>query len=546
MTGPAEPAAYDSTITKQRYRTALVVIGLMCGMLLGAIDQTVVATAMPTVVGYLGGFSLITWVTTAYMLTSTATLPIFGKLSDLYGRRLFYLVGLGLFMVGSALCGAAKTMPQLVLFRGLQGIGGGAMVPVAQTIIGDIFPGAQRARMQGVFTALFGVASILGPQVGGWIVDFWDWRWVFYINIPVGLTAAILIGLFLREYKEQGTRNIDYLGSAAVVGAAVFLLLGLVQGGKDYPWMSAPIIGRFAAAAGFIILFIFAESVAKEPILPLDLFKDRVFAVCNFVGFFMGLALFGAVVFVPLFMQGVVGISASDAGMVMTPMMFTVVLSSLLGGWLVSRVGYRTQTVLGMGVLAAGFYLMSLLTPDNSWQQALGAALVAGIGLGLVMPIIVLAVQGSFPKERRGVVTSSTAFFRSIGGTMGVAILGVIMNNRSAGLIRDRLAAMAGSAPPEMTSVLNQLRSMTDIDPQSPFAILVNKGAQNTIPAQFLAPVTRMLKDVLSQSIRTVFLVAMGVIIAGAVTALFMGHARLDVDGEPSERVITGPADWAE
>lgn len=511
----------------QRYRTAFVVAGLMFGMLLGAVDQTVVGTAMPTIVGYLGGFSLITWVTTAYMLTSTASLPIFGKLSDMYGRRLFYLLGLGLFLTGSALCGAAQTMPQLILFRGLQGIGGGAMVPIAQTIVGDIFPAAKRARWQGIFTALFGLASILGPQLGGWMVDYWNWRWVFYINLPIGLTAATLIGVFLRESKDSGPRNVDYLGAGAVVGAVVFLLLGLVQGGKDYPWTSLQILGRFAAAAAFAVLFVIAELRAKEPILPLDLFKDRVFAVTNTVGFFIGLGMFGVVVFIPLFMQGVIGFSASNAGAIMTPMMITLVLASMVGGWLALRVGYRTQMTLGMGIITTGFYLMSRLTPDTSKLQAVGSMLVVGFGLGLVMPILVLAVQDSFPKERRGVVTSSTAFFRSIGGTIGVTVLGVVMNNKALSLVRARLDSI-GSVPPAYAPLMVNFQAAVARDPESLFAVLVNREAQKAIPAQLLAPVMRTAQEILSKSIQTVFLVGLALVGAGTVAALFMGRARLN------------------
>jgi len=510
-----------------RYRTALVVTGLLFGMLLGAIDQTVVGTAMPTIVGYLGGFSLITWVTTAYMLTSTASLPVFGKLSDMYGRRLFYLLGLGVFVVGSALCGAARTMPELIFFRGLQGIGGGAMVPIAQTIIGDLFPAAERARWQGVFTALYGVASILGPQVGGWIVDYWDWRWVFYINLPVGLTAAALIGIFLKESRDARQRDVDYLGAAAVVGAVVFLLLGLVQGGKDYPWMSLQIVGRFVAAAVFSVLFVFAELRAKEPILPLDLFKERVFTVSNIIGFLMGLGLFGVVVFIPLFMQGVVGFSASDAGTIMTPMMITIVLASVVGGWLALRVGYRAQMTTGMGIITAGFYLMSRLSPDTSKAQAIGSILVAGFGLGLVMPILVLAVQDSFPKERLGVVTSSTTFFRSIGGTIGVTALGAVMNHRALSLVRARMASFSSTVPPAYAPMMADFRAGVTRDPESLFAILVNKGAQRAIPDQLLAQVTRMAQEILSQSIRTVFLAGLVLVGAGTLAALFLGRARL-------------------
>ncbi|MHB0886963.1 MAG: MDR family MFS transporter [Bacillota bacterium] len=524
----SNPSSSSVASFAERHRTTFIVIGLMFGMLLGAIDQTVVGTAMPTIVGYLGGFSLITWATTAYMLTSTASLPIFGKLSDLYGRRLFYLLGLGVFVGASALCGAAQSMPQLILFRALQGIGGGAMVPIAQTIVGEIFPGAQRAQWQGIFTALFAVASIIGPQVGGWIVDLWDWRWVFFVNLPVGLIAAVLVGVFLKETKDGRDRNVDYVGATAVVGAVVFLLLGLVQGGKDYPWLSLPIIARFAAATAFTTIFVLAERRAKEPILPLDLFEERVFTVTNIVGFLMSLGMFGVVVFIPLFVQGVVGFSPSNAGAVMTPMMLVLVLASLVGGWLVLRAGFRTQMTLGMSIITGGFYLLSRLTPDTSKLQAVGSMLVVGFGLGLIMPILVLAVQEVFPKERLGVVTSSTAFFRSIGGTIGVTVLGVVMNHRALALIRERMVTFSPAIPATHWSILAGFKAKVTQDPESLFAVLVNRSAQRALPPELLAPVMRMAKEILSQSIQTVFLVGLGLVAAGTVAALFMGRARLN------------------
>lgn len=533
--GPVEAKASSSNPSSssdrsfiERHRKTFIVVGLMFGMLLGAVDQTVVGTAMPTIVGYLGGFSLIAWATTAYMLTSTATLPVFGKLSDLYGRRLFYLLGLGVFVGASALCGFAQSMPQLIVFRALQGIGGGAMVPIAQTIVGDIFPGAQRARWQGIFTALFAIASIIGPQIGGWIVDLWNWRWVFFVNLPVGLIAAVIVGVFLSETKDGHDRNVDYLGATAVIGAVVFLLLALVQGGKDFPWLSLPSITRFIAAAGFTALFIFAERRANEPILPLDLFKVRLFTVTNIVGFLMSLAMFGAVVFVPLFIQGVVGFSPSDAGAIMTPMMIVVVLASLLGGWLVLRMGFRTQMTLGMGIITGGFYLMSRLSPYTTKLQAVESILVVGFGLGLIMPILVLAVQEAFPKEKLGVVTSSTAFFRSIGGTIGVTVLGVVMNHRALGLIRERMITFAPALPGAYAPALATFKEQITRDPESLFAVLTNRTAQQALPAQLLAPAMRMAKEILSQSIQTVFLVALGLLAAGTVAALFMGRARLN------------------
>jgi len=359
------------------------------------------------------------------------------RLADLFGRRVVYITGLFVFMIGSALCGTSHNMTELIIYRGLQGIGGGIMMPMAMTIVGDIFPPDKRGKWQGVMGAMFGLSSIVGPTIGGWIVDNSSWHWVFYVNLPVGILAAVTIFLGLHGEKPMKDKVvIDYAGAGTLVVGIVSFLLGLSLGGKKYPWGSWQIIGLFSSAFVFLPAFILIEKKAEDPILSLDLFKNKVFTVTNIVGFLMGLGMFGAIVFLPLFMQGVIGVSATKSGNTMIPMMFAMILTSILGGQLITKIGFRTQLTAGMSFMAAGFYLLSTMTVNSTQLVAISYIVVLGLGMGLVMPTLTIAIQNAFPPEQRGVVTSSSQFFRSIGGTLGVTVLGVIMNHRSIGLLQ--------------------------------------------------------------------------------------------------------------
>lgn len=514
-------------MTMTKNRRTVIIIGLMMGMLLGALDQTIASTAMPTIVGELGGLSHMTWVTTAYMLAATAIVPIVGKLADLYGRRRWYLIGMTTFIIGSALCGAAQSMTQLIIFRGIQGIGGGMLMPIAQTIIGDIFPGAARARMQGVFGAVFGLASILGPKLGGWMVDEWNWRWVFYINLPLGILAVIVMAFALKESVGQERRSVDYLGSLTMAAGTCLVLLGLVEGGSSYPWGSWQIVSMLGGGVALWVAFVLIEARAAEPILPLDLFQNRVFTVANAVVFLMGLGMFGALIFIPLFMQGVVGVSASDAGSVMTPMMLGMITASVLGGRLLLKIGYRTQLVAGMSIMAVGFYLMSTMGVGTTQSVATTFMVVTGLGLGFVMPTTTIAVQNAFPANRRGVVTSATSFFRSIGGTLGITILGVVMNNRASDLISSKMGPLMANLPATAAPALAPIKEMIDKDPQMMFGLLLRPEMLETVPPAMREPLVQILKESLASSLHTVFLVGLSLVGVGIVVSLFMGNARL-------------------
>jgi EmrB/QacA subfamily drug resistance transporter len=499
-----------------RHRNILIT-GLIIAMLFGALDGTIVGTAMPRIVGELGGLSLMTWLTTAYMLTSTTVVPIAGKLADLLGRRVIYVTGLVIFMVGSALCGMANDMTELIIYRGLQGIGGGIMMPMAMVVIGDVFTGKERAKWQGVFGGLYGLASVIGPQIGGFIVDHLNWRWVFYINLPVGILATIFIAMGLSKYKAEGPVKFDLAGMFTMVVGVVSLLLALTFGGDKYEWTSWQIIALFAVALVFLTLFVFVERKAEEPILPMHLFKHRTFTVLNGIGFLMSVGMFGAIMFVPFFMQGVVGVSATQSGTIMTPMMITMIIGSIVGGRMVYKIGVKSQLFIGMVVMAAGFGLLSTMGVDTSQFTATLYMIILGIGMGLVMPILTLALQESFPKSELGVVTSSSQFFRAIGGTFGMTVLGAIMNHRSSQLLDDRLMPMLRSLPAQAKGMVDRFAHMIHDDPQGLYSVLLSPEALAKIPPQMRETFVPILKQSLVDSLQSVFLFGLIFVIGGTV-----------------------------
>ncbi|CAN2255197.1 multidrug efflux MFS transporter MdtP [Bacillus vallismortis] len=511
---------------KQSKRT-LLITGLVIAMFFSALDGTIVGTAMPKIVGDLGGLSMMTWLTTAYLLTSTTVVPIAGKLADLLGRRIVYVSGLIIFMAASALCGMANNMTELIIFRGLQGIGGGIMMPMAMIVIGDLFTGKQRAKFQGVFGAIYGLASVIGPQIGGWIVDSLNWKWVFYINLPVGIIAVIFIARGLQGRQQTGPINFDIAGIFTMIVGVVSLLLALSFGGKDYAWGSWQILGLFALALIGIVSFIIVESKAKEPILPMYLFKNRTFTFLNLIGFFMSIGMFGAITFVPFFMQGIVGVSASESGTIMTPMMISMIITSIIGGQLVYKIGIKPQIITGMLIMAGGFLLLTTLDLDTSKLVATSYMAIIGLGMGLVMPILTLALQESFSKEELGVVTSSSQFFRSIGGTFGITMLGAVMNARSGNLLTDKLVPYLDSLPAQASSFADQLKSMIDTNPQGLLQSLFSPDALKQIPAAFSSHIMPILKTSLMDSLHSVFYTGLIFIAVGAVFTLFLKPIKL-------------------
>ncbi|BBW97734.1 MDR family MFS transporter [Geobacillus icigianus] len=507
-----------------RHRS-LLITGLVIAMLFAALDGTIVGTAMPRIVGELHGLGIMTWLTTAYMLTSTTVVPIAGKLADLLGRRLVYVSGLVIFMIGSALCGMANDMTQLILYRGLQGIGGGIMMPMAMVVIGDVFTGKERAKWQGVFGGLYGLASVLGPQVGGFIVDHLSWRWVFYINLPVGIVATVLIAMGLSKHKAEGPVKFDVAGMTTLTVGVVSLLLGLTFGGDRYPWGSWQIISLFALAAAGFVLFALAEKRAAEPIIPLWLFRNRAFTLLNGIGFFMSIGMFGAIMFVPFFMQGIIGVSATQSGTIMTPMMITMIISSVIGGRLVYRIGVKPQLIIGMAVMVAAFGLLGTMGIDTSKWTATLYMMILGLGTGLVMPILTLALQESFSKSELGVVTSSSQFFRSIGGTFGMTVLGAVMNERSSALLDERLMPKLEALPAQAKGLVDRFADMIHSDPQGLYSVLFSPETMAKIPAPLRDMFVPVLKQSLVDSLQAVFWFGLAFIAVGLL--LVFGLKRI-------------------
>ncbi len=515
-------------------RRNILLAGLFLGLFFASLDQTVVGTAMPRIIGDLGGLSIMAWVTTAYMLTSTTVVPIAGKLADLFGRRIVYVIGITVFMIGSALCGTSTNMTELIVFRALQGIGGGIMMPMSMTIVGDIFPPEERGKWQGLMGGIFGLSSVVGPTIGGYIVDNSSWQWVFYINLPVGVLAAVAIFAGLKGEKALVEKVvIDYAGAATLIISTVSLLLGLNLGGTDYPWLSWQIIGLRLLAAITGILFIVAETRAQEPILSLDLFKKRTFTVTNIVGFLMGLGMFGSLMFLPLFLQGVIGVSATSSGNTMLPMMFAMIGASTLGGWLVTKVSFRSLFVSGMSLMAIGFYLLSTMTVATSQLVAIVYIILIGLGMGLIMPTVTIAVQSAFGPRQRGVATSATQFFRSIGGTLGITLLGVVFNYRSIALMEEELFPLVASRPDLQSGPLGSMLAEAHSNPQSLFNILLSHDTIQQIPLEVQQILLPPLKITLADSLQTVFFVAMAVTIVGVAISFLMGSAGIEKKNKP-------------
>ena len=412
-------------------RLWLVLGALMLGMLLAALDQTIVATALPTIVGDLGGASNLSWIVTSYLLASTASTPLWGKLGDMYGRKRVFQAAILIFLVGSALSGLSQSMGELIAFRAVQGIGGGGLLIGAQTIVGDVVAPADRGRYQGLFGAVFGVASVLGPLAGGLLVDNASWRWIFYINLPLGIVALLVTGAFLPTTQRRVAHVIDYLGAALVTAGTTSLVLMTSLGGTTYAWGSAQIVSLGVAGVVLLALFVATERRADEPILPMRLFKNRVFGASSALGFVVGFAMFGTIVFLPLYLQIVKGVNPTVSGLWLLPMMIGVLLTSVASGQLISRTGrYKIFPIIGTAVMTIGLLLLSRLGPDTSWLDASLYMFVFGAGLGSVMQVTVIAVQNAVDYENLGAATSGVTYFRQIGGSFGTAVFGSIFANR--------------------------------------------------------------------------------------------------------------------
>jgi len=524
-----------------------LIIGLLLGLFFASLDQTVVGTAMPRIIGELGGLDILTWVSIAYMLTSTSIVPIAGKLADIFGRRVIYVIGIGIFMAGSALCGTSANMTQLILFRGLQGVGGGIMMPLSMTIVGDIFPPDKRGKWMGFMGALYGLSAVVGPIIGGYIVDHTTWRWVFYINLPVGILAAITIYLGLRGEKPLKDKVvIDYAGAFTLIISVVSMLLALTVGGKELPWTSFQVISLFICSAVFAVVFIRIENRAADPVLSLHFFRNRNFTVTNIVGFLMGMGMFGSIMFLPLYLQGVIGMSATKSGSMIIPMMFSIILSSIVTGRLIKFLQFRVFFITGMLLMAVGFFLSANMTQFTSEAQIIFNIVISGIGIGIIMQSVTIAVQNAFPVEERGVATSSTQFFRSIGATLGMAVLGALMNYRSISILQNDLFPKINGIKALNTGVIGSSIEKAHTNPQSLFNLLLKPDMFNRLNADMKNALVVPLKFALADSLRLVFLAAAFIALAGAFIGYFVGNDRISkppkVEADEREFEMINPA----
>ncbi|MEK4269360.1 MULTISPECIES: MDR family MFS transporter [Bacillus] len=462
----------------QHQRLGLIVAGLLLAILMASMDNTIVVTAMGTIVGDLGGLDSFVWVVSAFMVAEMAGMPIFGKLSDMYGRKRFFLFGSILFMAGSALCGTAASIEQLSIYRAIQGIGGGALIPIAFTIIFDIFPPEKRGKVSGLFGAVFGLSSIFGPLIGAYITDYISWHWVFYINLPLGLISFLLILLFYKEAKQHEKQKIDWFGAITLVGAVVCLMFALELGGEKYAWDSSIILLFFGGSAILFICFFLIERKASEPIISFEMFKNRLFAASTLVALCYGATFISATIQIPIFVQGVYGDSATNSGLILLPMMLGSVISAQIGGFLTTKMSYRNIMLISGLLLVTGFSLLSTLHTGTPRLLLTGYMIVVGLGVGFSFSVLSMAAIHHFGPRQRGSATSTSNFLRSLGMTVGASIFGMLQKNSFSEQMSD---LFTGAEMPGLSSQhdANQILS----------------SARSSIPADILNRITEALSN---------------------------------------------------
>ena len=515
--------------TLSRRRIVLVLISVILGMLLSALDQTIVGTALPKIVQtFPNGVERYVWVTTGYLLAAAASMPVWGKLSDAYGRKPFYAIGMIVFVAGSALSGQSHTMTELIAFRAFQGLGAGAMMPISQAIVGDVFPPAQRARFMGVLMSVFGFAMIIGPLLGGWITDNISWRWVFYVNLPVGIVAIVFCLWALPGHVALHKHRLDYAGSVLLVAAAVPLLLGFSWAGVTYPWLSWQVIGAWASSAAAWAMFFWWELRASEPIINPRLFGNRIFTISSAASSLQNAAMFGAIMFVPLFVQIVQGHSATNSGIILMPMMFAAIVASVAAGQLMARNGrYKALVIAGFAAVAIGAYLLSRLTIDSGRTTLWLDTAMLGLGLGVAMSAFTTIVQNQYPVHRLGEVSASLQFFRMIGSTVGLAVFGSVLNNRVTANVPHNVPSPVVHGL--QAAGLDNANALGSTQAQNAIAMIVAKVSQalGEPAARLGASVAYGLRLSLEQAINTLFVVSTVIGVVGLVIVVFLPEVRL-------------------
>ena len=522
-----------------RRETVLAVAGLMLALFLVALDQTVVGTALPKIIADLNGFEHYAWVTTAYLLASTAMIPVIGKLGDIYGRKWFIISGVAIFLAASALCGAAWGMTELILFRGLQGLGAGMIFSNIFTSVADIFPDpARRAKYQGVFFSVFALTSVIGPTMGGWITDNLSWRWVFYINLPLGVFSLFALPVVLHQSARRLGVKIDYRGAATITASVVSLLLALSWVGEGYDWDATRVVIGFVVAGILFAAFIPVELKATEPVIPLSLFKSRVFSSAALLMFMVGIAMFGVILYTPLFVQGVLGKTATGSGTVLTPLVLSMTAMGIICGQIIARVKrIKPFMIAGSIVMTFGVYLLTTLDVDSTQRNVALSLMVTGFGLGPLMPSATLAVQSTVEKRLLGVATSATQFIRSLGSTVGTAVIGSLVTSGYADYL-------VNNAPPQAPGrLIDALK-----DPNA----LVSDQARNSLDRvasafpggeQLVEQILQVSREGLSDSLHDGFIFTLVAVSAAIVATLLMKNIRLGEEGNEAAPVAApGPS----
>jgi len=526
ITGASEPAGH-LTDGMSRWATIGVVAGTMMALLLAALDQTIVGTAMPRIIADLNGLNYYAWVVTAYLVASTITVPIAGKLGDLFGRKPFLLAGMIGFVVASALCGQSHNMLELIIFRSIQGLFGGILFATVFAVIGDLFPPARRARLQGLFGAVFGLSSILGPTAGGYITDNLGWRWVFYVNLPIGIVAVLLVLATMPTVRSKASlRDIDFLGAAALTGGLIPLMVALSIT-RDHAWTSPAVMGLLGVAAVLLAAFFVIEKRSEHPIVPFALFKNATFSVSMIAGFLTGFGMFGTIVFVPLVYQGVLGVTATNSGQLLTPMMLGLIVASTLVGQAMVRIRYyRFLGTAGILLMMLGMWLLSQVTVSTSSLEVVRDIVLVGAGLGATFPLFINAVQAALPREFLGVATSQVQFWRQIGGTIGTAVLGSVLSQRLPGNIAEQLRALhlpaqAGRFIPSGAS------PQTLFDPAG---IAARRAQAASVGPQALAAFDQVLHAIrvgLAKTLHEIFLYGGSVLVLALIASVFLNDVPL-------------------